>query len=274
MKIITSLAVVLAATVLLSGCAKLGMPLPNKVKIPAISSELLHARMQDLQQKTIILDVREENEYLEAHIPSAHWFPKSRFDRGDPELLAKLKEFGGDSFFVVYCGAGHRSSYVTRKLLKMGYDVQNLDGISFWRSKSLPIVLGPKRPPSSEPAMILLEEAYEHYYLLFKDIVWVDVRDHDDFHAGHIKGAISMPLSDLQRDLGQLPRDKEIVLYCEGTYKGGECGASLSAARILIDSGFSAGKLKVFEDGYYAWQDAGYPVTAKSRRSPKCCGRY
>ena len=226
---------------------------------PKITSQELHSRIQK-RDKIIILDVREENEFIGKHIPEAIWFPKSRFDKQDPEVLKKLDGIDKNTLVVAYCGAGHRSSYVAKKLREAGYNAYNLDGISFWEKGNLPLIRGPKLPPSEEPSIIHLEEAYENYYLLFKDIVWIDVRDTEDYKRGHIKGALGIPLSEIESRLNEIHKDKEIVLYCEGTWDGGSCEASRSAGRILIKSGYKQGNIKVFEDGYGAWEDASYPV--------------
>lgn len=227
--------------------------------IPKISSEELSARLEK-GEKITILDVREKNEYSQRHISNAISFPKSKFDRKDKEVLAKLKKIDKSKPVVSYCGAGHRSSYVTKKLREKGYDAYNLDGISFWEQKGYPVVRGPKLPASQEPAIVHLEEAYQHYFLLFEDVIWIDVRNKKDYQKGHVKGALGIPLSDLENNLGSIPKDKEIVFYCEGTWDGGRCDASISAGRILIENGFAQGKIKVFEDGYGAWENAGYPI--------------
>lgn len=233
--------------------------------IPSLTSPELFDRLEAGEEITI-LDVREENEYIERHIPEAIWFPKSKFDRNDKEVLAKLENLDKDKLIVSYCGAGHRSSFVTKKLREKGYDVYNLDGISFWEKIGYPLIRGPKLPSSQEPAIVYLQEAYEHYFLLFKDIIWIDVRNSDDYNKGHVKGALGIPLSDLEYNLHKIPKDKEIVFYCEGTWDGGKCDASLSAGRILIKNGFKPGKIKVFEDGYGAWENAGYPVEKRRRK--------
>jgi len=227
--------------------------------IPTISSAELHYRIEQ-GESTVILDVREENEYIERHIPEAIWFPKSKFDKDDEEVKNKIKKINKNSFIVAYCGAGHRSSYVTKKLREKGYNAFNLDGISFWEKEGYPLVRGPKLPSSREPSIIHLEEAYQHYFLLFKDVDWIDVRNREDYNMGHLKGALSIPLSELEGNLGRISKDKEIVLYCEGTWDGGKCDASMSAGRILINNGFKQGKIKVLEDGYGAWENAGYPL--------------
>ncbi len=229
------------------------------VSVPKISSRKLYSLIKKGKRITI-LDVREENEYVGKHIPEAIWFPKSKFDKHDPEVLRKLQGIDRKTMVVSYCGAGHRSNYVAKKLRETGYNAYNLDGVSFWEKENLPLVRGPKLPPSEEPAIIHLEEAYENYYLLFKDVIWVDVRDIEDYKRGHIKGALGIPLSEIATRLIELPQDKEIVLYCEGTWDGGTCEASRSSGRILIKNGFKQGNIKVFEDGYGAWGNAGYPI--------------
>lgn len=231
----------------------------NISKIPSLSSTELYERLRK-EQKIAILDVREENEYIERHIPEAVWFPKSRFDRNDESVLAKLQGIDKETLLVSYCGAGHRSSYITKKLRQKGYKAYNLDGISFWEKKGYPLIRGPKLPASQEPAIVHLEEAYEHYFLLFRDIIWVDVRNKEDYLKGHVKGALGIPLSDLEYNLDKISPDKEVVFYCEGTWDGGKCDASMSAGRILIKNGFKPGRIKVFEDGFGAWENAGYPV--------------
>lgn len=176
-------------------------------------------------------------------------------------MLAKLKSINKDRVIVSYCGAGHRSSYVTKKLRERGYNAFNLDGVSFWEKKGHPLIYGPKPPPGQEPLIVYLEEAYRHYFLLFdNDTVWIDVRGKKAYANNHIQGALGIPLSDLEYNLDRVPKNKEIIFYCERTWEGGKCDASISAARILIKNGFSAGKIKVFEDGYGAWEDAGYPI--------------
>ncbi|MDP2939155.1 MAG: rhodanese-like domain-containing protein [Candidatus Omnitrophota bacterium] len=226
---------------------------------PKLSSKKLYERIQK-GEKVVILDVREENEYIGKHIPDAIWFPKSKFDRQDLEVLKKLEKIDRNTIVVTYCGAGHRSNYVAKKLIDMGYNAYNLDGISFWEKENLPLVRGPKMPPTQEPSIILLEEAYQNYYLLFKDVVWVDVRENEDYQRGHVKGALGIPLPEIESRLKEIPQDKEIVFYCEGTWDGGSCEASRSAGRILIKNGYKQGNIKVFEDGYGAWENAGYPA--------------
>ncbi len=60
--------------------------------------------------------------------------------------------------------------------------------------------------------------------------------------AGHLPGAVSVPLAELRRRLAELPRDQEIVAYCRGPY----CAFAHEAVRLLSQEGFTARRL---EDG-------------------------
>ena len=86
-----------------------------------------------------------------------------------------------------------------------------------------------------------------------RDVVVLDVRPPEEYAAGHIKDAISIPLSDLERRLSELPRKRRIVAYCRGPY----CVLAAEAVRILRKRGVDAVRMK---DGYPEWRDAGLPV--------------
>jgi rhodanese-related sulfurtransferase len=84
-------------------------------------------------------------------------------------------------------------------------------------------------------------------------VVVLDVRPPEEYRAGHIPGAISVPLEQLAARLSSLPRDKEIVAYCRGPY----CVLSFDAVKALRAHGRKARRL---EDGFPEWRAAGHPV--------------
>jgi len=92
-----------------------------------------------------------------------------------------------------------------------------------------------------------------------EDVVVLDVRPTEEFTAGHLPPAISIPLDELRRRLRELPRDKEVVAYCRGPY----CAFAPKAVRILQQAGFHARRL---EDGLPEWKAAGLPVVAMGER--------
>jgi ArsR family transcriptional regulator len=81
----------------------------------------------------------------------------------------------------------------------------------------------------------------------------IDVRPAEEYAAGHIPGALSIPVAELEQRLGDLPIDVEIVAYCRGPY----CVFAPEALSILRSNGFAARRL---EEGFPEWRLAGLPV--------------
>lgn len=89
-----------------------------------------------------------------------------------------------------------------------------------------------------------------------RDVVLVDVRPSEEFQAGHIKGARSIPLDELEDRLAELPADGEVVAYCRGPF----CAYAHEAVRRLRATGRQARRL---EEGWPEWHLAD---TATRRR--------
>src|SRR5574340_1072684 len=87
------------------------------------------------------------------------------------------------------------------------------------------------------------------------DVLVLDVRPTAEYAAGHIPGALSVPLEELEARLGELPSDTEIVAYCRGPY----CLLAASALELLHGRGFRARRL---EDGLPEWRLAGLPLAS------------
>lgn len=85
------------------------------------------------------------------------------------------------------------------------------------------------------------------------DVTVIDVRPADEYEAGHIPGALSIPVSELKRRLRELPKRREIIAYCRGPY----CVFSLEAVTLLRQHGFRARRT---DEGLPAWRDAGLPI--------------
>jgi rhodanese-related sulfurtransferase len=86
-----------------------------------------------------------------------------------------------------------------------------------------------------------------------RDVLVFDVRPADEYAAGHIAGAISVPLGELEKRMAELPRGRRVVAYCRGPY----CVLAAEAVRLLRKRGVKAVRLK---EGYPEWRDAGLPV--------------
>jgi len=85
----------------------------------------------------------------------------------------------------------------------------------------------------------------------------LDVRPPEEFQAGHIPGAVNLPLGHLKKRLGELPEGSEIIAYCRGPY----CVLAFEAVAELRKKGFSARRL---EDGYPEWKASGLPVETEA----------
>lgn len=88
------------------------------------------------------------------------------------------------------------------------------------------------------------------------DVLVLDVRPTAEYAAGHIPGALSVPLEELEARLGELSTDTEIVAYCRGPY----CLLATSALDLLHGHGFRARRL---EDGLPEWRLAGLPLATE-----------
>jgi rhodanese-related sulfurtransferase/DNA-binding transcriptional ArsR family regulator len=89
------------------------------------------------------------------------------------------------------------------------------------------------------------------------EVIVLDVRPEDEFALGHLPGAISVPLRNLEMRLAELDPAQEIIAYCRGPY----CVLSYEAVAVLRARGFKARRL---EDGLPEWRAAGLPVATGS----------
>jgi len=85
------------------------------------------------------------------------------------------------------------------------------------------------------------------------DLLVLDVRPEEEYAAGHVPGAVSIPVAELKRRLKELPKNKEIVAYCRGSF----CAFAPEAARYLGSKGF---RTYILDAGLPDWEAAGLPV--------------
>ncbi|WP_280385895.1 ArsR/SmtB family transcription factor [Nocardia wallacei] len=85
------------------------------------------------------------------------------------------------------------------------------------------------------------------------EVLVLDVRPVEEYRAGHIPGAVSIPVGELAERIGELPGDTEIVVYCRGEY----CVLAYDAVRLLTERGRRAVRL---HDGMLEWRLAELPT--------------
>lgn len=103
----------------------------------------------------------------------------------------------------------------------------------------------------SQPEPVRMQDLLER--ARSSEVIVLDARPADEYHAGHIAGAISVPIDDLQNRLRSLPADKEYVAYCRGPY----CIYADRAVELLRQSRRRARRLA---EGFPEWRAAGFPI--------------
>jgi rhodanese-related sulfurtransferase len=88
-------------------------------------------------------------------------------------------------------------------------------------------------------------------------LVVLDVRPEEEYEAGHIPGAVSIPLEELKKRIKELPKSKQIVAYCRGPL----CALAPEATRYLKSKGY---KVKRLVEGAPDWEAAGFPVARQN----------
>ena len=102
-------------------------------------------------------------------------------------------------------------------------------------------------PAESVPREELLSRARQG------QVVVLDVRPRHEYVSGHVPGAVSVPVDELEQRLAELPADTDVVAYCRGAY----CVLAYDAVRLLRSRGRAARRLR---EGMLEWRLAGMPV--------------
>lgn len=98
------------------------------------------------------------------------------------------------------------------------------------------------------------------------DLLLVDVRDRESYRNGHVPGAVSILLEEVDTRYKELPKEKEVVTYCYSQH----CHLSTFAALKLVEHGIAAKELNV---GWKEWVAAGYPTHSESESGLECGGQ-
>lgn len=174
------------------------------------------------------------------------------------ELDNRLGELPKDKPIIIYCRSGIRSRNAANILVENGFtQIYDMGGILDWIDKGYPVIEEGETIADAEvyPEIMLIsvDESYEFFY--DEDYIFLDVRSLEEYKQVHIEGAILTPVSELEDRLDEIPKDKHIIVYCDGA----GCSRSGKAAVILVDNGFE----EVYDmtgEGIIEWQSKGYPV--------------
>lgn len=92
------------------------------------------------------------------------------------------------------------------------------------------------------------------------EVTVLDVRPAEEYQAGHIAGALSIPVTELEARIKELPANREIVAYCRGPY----CVMAVEAVEFLRSKGFGAHRM---EQGVLEWRNRGLPIESDTQEA-------
>ena len=188
-----------------------------------------------------VIDARTNEQFDEAHIPGA--FSASAYDTGFGTKVARIVP--DDVELIVVAASDGYEMEAAELLSSVGLRVRGfLEGsMTAWRSEGRPV----QRLELIDPERLAGRlQAGEELTLL-------DVRDADEFAAGHIPGAVHIPYGELRGRIGELSRDAPIAAICSGGKRSG------LAASILQREGFDE-VIHVGPGGVGAWASSGHPL--------------
>jgi rhodanese-related sulfurtransferase len=220
----------------------------NQASFGLINTEELKKLLDDGTQMTVV-DARNPEEYQEVHIKGAISIPEKQFS----EHLAQHPQ-DKSAKIVFYCNGIKcgKSKKAAQKAVEQGYSnvLVYAEGMPVWEEKGMPIYAGPDYEKRIETSKIAPQDLDALIKSNGANLTVVDVRDPDEFKAGHIPGAINIPVAAFASQSGALDKEKQIVVTCNSG------GRSYNAYRKLQKLGYAKINQAIFAD----WQAAGLPV--------------
>ncbi len=201
------------------------------------------AELRGLQPDLQLLDVRGPGETADGTLPAATEIPLA-------VLTASSDALDRDRPVVVYCASGYRSVIATSVLAGDGFgDVSDLlGGYAAWEGAGLPVAASRDGAPTERTPHVAVRAAAS---LVAAGALLLDVREPDEWAAGHAPAATLIPMGEVRARRSELPRDRRIVAVCRS---GGRSAAITDALRAW---GYDAVNLA---GGMCAWAAAGLPV--------------
>jgi len=250
------LVAVLLASLLLQASLVLGQDVEvtsavaaqNKTTYSLINTEELKQLLEHDAAMTVI-DARNPEEYQEVHIKGAINIPEKEFAQYASRLPLDRK-----AQLVFYCNGVKcgKSGKAAQKALEQGYEnvLIYAEGMPVWEEMGLPIFAGPDYEKRIETTRIAPADLHALITSGTDTFVVVDVRDAEEFMAGHMPGAINIPAASFASQSEVLSKDKRIIVYCNSG------GRSYNSYRKRMKLGYNDINQAIFAD----WQAAGLPV--------------
>lgn len=219
------------------------------LKAPSIGSQELFRKIEN-KESIIIVDLREEEEFNKGHIVASRRYIADELDAKKIDSLGIGKTSG-----LVLVNSGddvYETAKKVNELAAAGFVNAKylLGGISDWKSQGFPLISGGGlQEDSSKTKKISLDELTNDLNMGEDLIQFLDIRSTGDFEAGHIVGALNIPLANLEKEQDKLSPVKKTVMY------GADEKETAKAAAALFDLNFY--NVWVLEGGLEAWKSAG-----------------
>lgn len=191
-----------------------------------------------LASGAVVVDLRPASAFAEGHVPGTLNIP---LNKSFTNWAGSLLPYNRDIYLIVPDGPG-RSAAAIRALAMIG-----LDGVRGVFPESAIAAWGKRRKLQQVPQVDAPALSARH-----GEVTVVDVRGQSEWDAGHIPGAVHLPLATLANRLHELPRDTPLVLQCQGG------GRSSIASALLQANGFE--DVTNLRGGIRGWREAGLPM--------------
>jgi rhodanese-related sulfurtransferase len=226
-----------------------GLAIATEEGYRIINTHDLKKLLDTPNQHFTLVDARTPTEYQEVHIKGAINVPANDFAEKSHLLPADKA-----SLVIFYCNGIKcgKSKKAAKKALEQGYINVTVyaEGMPIWEEKGMPIYAGPDYEKRIETTKIPPEELNKMIEAKGNDFTIVDVRDAEEYKAGHIPGAINIPAETFASESHVLDKEKKIVVYCNSG------GRSYNAYRKLMKLGYKNISQSIFSD----WKEKGLVV--------------
>jgi len=232
----------------------------DEVPLTFVSTEELATKIRasdPSRPSFTLIDARSRVEYDEAHIPGAISLPAADIAVVLPKRITDRRRE-----LIFYCNGPRctKSQKAAKAAIALGYQnvLEYNEGMPGWGKARMPIA-GTPLPPFEVPAVAAGELAAQ--LKGGKRPFILDLRDTQEFNAYHLKGAVNIPLDEVERRLGEIPKAGEIVIACHAGLQ------SIVGARLLHHLGIVVG-LRRLDGGILTWQQKGLPLEAQAVTAP------
>jgi hydroxyacylglutathione hydrolase len=205
------------------------------------------ALAQVAADRSVVLDTRPADEYARGAIPGTINIPRSR---AFTTWAGSLLPYGRELYLIVDDQSPRLVDELVRDLTGIG-----LDRIPGYFGTD---VVEDRRASNGSlqtiPRFSLAEFLVQ---LRSNDKMVLDVRTEDEWDAGHVPGSLNVPVAQLEHRIGEIPRDRPVIVHCQ-TGSRAAIASSILRARGLD-------KVGQFPGGFAEWQEAGQPVVVSKR---------